>query len=258
MGFDLIKVEEKKDGQITEITLGPAPANILSAKMMSEISTQLKNDERNPHKKLIIFSGEGKHFCFGASVEEHTAAQVTDMLPQFHSFIGNILHCPIPTLAKVTGLCLGGGFEMILACNFVFTDETAKFAVPEIQLAVFPPVAAILLPFRCGDVVTSQIVLTGEQSKAEELVQFGLVNHVCSQGKLDDVVNDFFQQQLHPKSASSLRMANKASRMSVCEHFDTLIPKLERLYLKDLMSTKDANEGIQSFLEKRSPQWKDE
>lgn len=258
MNHELIKVEERYAGEATEITLGPAPANILSAKMMKEISAQLKEEQKNNHKKLIIFSGEGKHFSFGASVEEHKPEQVENMLPQFHQFIGEVLNCPIPTLAKVSGMCLGGSFEFILACNFIFADEKAKFAVPEIQLAVFPPVASILLPLKIGEAISSQAILTGEQLTAAVLHDHGLVNNLSESGKLDEAVSSFFEKQLQPKSASSLRMANRAGRILLSTLYQEYIGKLETLYLKDLMATQDATEGILSFLEKRKPQWKDE
>lgn len=258
MGYELIKVEEKFGGEGTEIIIGPAPANILSGKMMTEISSQLKEEQQNPNKKLLIFSGEGKHFSFGASVEEHKPDQVGEMLPLFHQFIGEVLSCPIPTLAKVSGMCLGGAFELVLACNFLFADEKAKFAVPEIQLAVFPPVASILLPLKIGEAISSQIILSGDQHPAEILHRYGLVNEMSESEKLDEAVSTFFEKQLQPKSASSLRIANRAGRMLLSTLYREYIGKLESLYLKDLMSTKDATEGILSFLDKRKPQWKNE
>ncbi len=258
MDHELITVEEKFGGEGTEIVIGPAPANILSAKMMTEISAQLKEEQKNPHKKLLIFSGEGKHFSFGASVEEHKPDQVGDMLPQFHQFIGEVLNCPIPTLAKVSGMCLGGAFEFVLACNFLFADEKAKFSVPEVQLAVFPPVASILLPLKIGEAISSRIILTGGQFASDALHRYGLVNEVSESGKLDEVVSAFFEKEIQPWSASSLRIANRAGRMLLSGLYQEYIGKLENLYLKDLMSTKDATEGILSFLEKRKPQWKDE
>ena len=256
MEYKCIKIEEKWGGEVTEIVLGPAPANIVSAQMMQEITAQLDKDEKNSAKKLIIISGEGKHFSFGASVEEHKPELVNGMLPSFHKMIGRIINCNIPTLAKVSGLCLGGGFEVALACTFVFTDETAKFGVPEIQLAVFPPVAAVLLPFKCGDVFSSQIILSGGNFTGKQLLSRGLVNDVVEPGKLTEVVENFFRNDLQPRSASSLRMAKKAAAMVLSRTYGEFIGSLESLYLKDLMSTEDAKEGIMAFLEKRKPAWK--
>lgn len=258
MSYKLINVGEKNEGEVTEIILGPPPANILTSGMMEEISAQIGEDEKNPHKKLIVFTGEGKHFSFGASVEEHKPGNVGDMLPKFHKFIGDVINCKVPTLAKVSGMCLGGAFELVLACDLIFADETAQFAVPEIQLAVFPPVASVLLPFKCSSTLSQQVILTGERFPAAELQSRGLVNQVVEGGKLDEAVSTFFEKQIKPKSASSLRITKTAGGMVVAEQYKAFIGRLESLYLKDLMSTADAAEGIQAFLEKRQPEWKDE
>lgn len=256
MSYKLITVNEEHGGEVSEIVLGPPPANILSSEMMEEILKQLKKDEKDPRKKLLVFTGEGKHFSFGASVEEHKSDQVGDMLPRFHAFIGNMLNCPITTLAAVSGMCLGGGFEFALACDLIFADETAQFAVPEIQLGVLPPVASVLLPFKCGSNLASQVILTGERFSADFFYRQGLVNKVVAGGSLDDSITAFFEKQIHPKSASSLRITKSASSMVLAEQYRNFIGRLEDLYLKDLMSTSDAVEGIESFLEKRSPEWK--
>jgi cyclohexa-1,5-dienecarbonyl-CoA hydratase len=258
MGYKHIKVAETDGGQITEITLGPPPANILSAGMMQEISSQLREDKKKAQKKLIIFAGEGKHFCFGASVEEHTPERVGDMLPKFHTLIGDVIDCDIPTLAKVSGQCLGGGYELVLACDFIFAAKGAKFGLPEIQLGVFPPPACVLVPYKCSGTLSSQMILTGDRLGAEELHGLGLVNGVAEAGQLDQAVSAFFQEQLHPKSASSLRMAKSAASMMLREQYKSFIGKLESLYLTDLMTTADAVEGIRAFLGKRSPQWRNE
>ncbi len=258
MGYEFLKIEEKNGGEAVEVIIGPPPANIITAKVMEEISAFIKEEEKNKNRKLIIFTGEGKHFSFGASVEEHKPEFVNDMLPGFHKMIGDIINCPIPTLSKVSGMCLGGGFELALACTFIFADEKAKFGVPEIQLAVFPPVACVLLPLKCGDAFSSQMILTGGQFAAGELIKHGLLNNTSETGKLDETVSDFFEKELKPKSASSLRMAKKASAMVQSRLYKDFIDDLENLYLNDLMATHDAKEGIGAFLEKRKPQWKNE
>jgi cyclohexa-1,5-dienecarbonyl-CoA hydratase len=257
MSYTLIKVQEKADGAITEIMLCSAPGNVLALAMMKEISAQMKIDEKNPHKKLIVFGADGKHFSFGASVEEHTADKVGDMLPYFHSFIGDIIRCPVPTLAKVSGLCLGGAFEFVLACTFICADESAKFGVPEILLGVFPPPACVLLPARAGDALGAQMILTGDQFEARALRESGLLTLLVEKGNLDAAVNDFFEKKFKPKSASSVRIAHKASRVFLADFYEKHIIQVEKIYLSELMKTSDANEGIRAFLEKRPPQWKD-
>jgi len=257
MSYELIRVTELHDGQVAEIKLSSPPANIVSAAMMKEISLALDAIQEDPRKKLIILAGEGKHFSFGASVEEHKPELVSKMLPEFHRFIGRIINSAVPTLAKVSGLCLGGGFEVAMACTFLFAGDKARFAVPEIQLGVFPPVASALLPLKVGDVISSQLILSGEQRLAGELQKYGLINAVAATEALDQTVEDFIKESLLKKSASALRLGHKASRMVLADVYAKYIGALETLYLQDLMATKDAVEGIMSFLEKREPKWAD-
>lgn len=258
MDYQLILINESYDGQVAEVTLQPPPANIISAAMMDEISHFLAAQQHLPRRKLIVFAGAGKHFSFGASVEEHTPEQVGGMLPKFHRFIAQLLASRVPTLAKVTGCCLGGGFEMALACTFILADQKAKFAVPEIKLGVFPPPASVLLPWRAGDAFASEMILGGEMLSASILKDRGVVNSVSDEGSLDADVAAFIEQIILTKSAAALRYACTAARMSTVAHYEQFIGRLEELYLDGVMSTKDAVEGISAFLEKREINWTNE
>ena len=97
------------------------------------------------------------------------------MLPAFHRLIADLLDAPCPTAAIVRGRCLGGGFEVALACDLVFASHDAKLGVPEVSLGVFPPAAAALLPLRVGASRASRAVLTGEALPADWWEQAGLV-----------------------------------------------------------------------------------
>ncbi|MEK6706892.1 MAG: enoyl-CoA hydratase/isomerase family protein [Bdellovibrionota bacterium] len=255
MNSQLIKYENRYDGQVKAILLNSPPSNVLTAKMIAEIQAALADSEKDAATKLVIIGSVGQNFSFGASVEEHLPEKVGGMLPAFHRMIGDLIGCKVPTLAQVQGFCLGGGFELALACGFIFADPNAKFAVPEIHLGVFPPVAAALLPFLGGGFMSQQMILTGERAGAAELMQAGLVTKVCDTGGLDAAVAAFIDKCILPKSASSLRIANQASRMTLADHYSQWISKLESLYLADLMSTHDAVEGIRAFTEKRQPKW---
>jgi cyclohexa-1,5-dienecarbonyl-CoA hydratase len=258
MAEELIKTTSRFDGQVDEIVIGPPPANIVSAALMEELGAQVEASNADRHKKLIVIRGDGKHFSFGAAVEEHTADRVADMLPTFHGMIRRVLTSPVPTLAGVTGLCLGGGFELALACSMIFCDRSAAFAVPEIQLGVFPPPACLLLPFKCGESAARRIILTGEKVPAEDAIRLGFVDTVVEKGQLDEALKAFAEEHILPRSASSLRIANEAAMTAIASYYDGNIGRVEELYLDKLMSTKDANEGIASFMEKRASAWRDE
>lgn len=251
----VIRTDERRDGEIGVITLADPPANVLSCAMMNEILEALAKFQKDPRKKLIVFNGEGKHFSFGASVEEHRPGKVADMLPQFHRFMLTLLQSSVPTLAEVHGLCLGGGFELALGCTFLILDQKARIGVPEIQLGVFPPAAALLLNHRLGDHQAAEMILSGEQFNGEYSIGSRLANRVVSGKPLSEVTLEFFEQNFSLKSASSLRIAHQAARSSLLKNFKEQIGVLEELYLGPLMATHDAVEGINSFLEKRRPQW---
>ena len=251
MSYRTISVNDSCSGQLREIRLDTPPANILTAAMMAEISNALENAAAAAQLKLLLINGAGQHFCYGASVQEHSADNVGAMLPAFHRLIEQIMDHPLPTLAKVRGQCLGGGFELALACSLLFADPAAKFAVPEIQLGVFPPVAAALLP----PTAAAKMILSGSPVSALELQQAGLLTAIADPGELDPEVARYIEEQILPRSASSLRIAHRALRLTQLKHFRSVIGELEDLYLNDLMATHDAVEGISSFLERRQPQW---
>ncbi|MBK7205599.1 MAG: enoyl-CoA hydratase/isomerase family protein [Thermomonas sp.] len=175
--MDLLKLalNEHHDGQVLEVALHAPKANILDAAMMAELRAVLAAERAPSKRKAIVLGGSGAHFCYGASVPEHQASQVGAMLPQFHALIDDLLSHPLPVLARVSGFCLGGGFELALACSLMFADDTARFAVPEIQLGVFPPVAAVLLPQLGAGALGTRMVLSGETVDAAELDRRGLL-----------------------------------------------------------------------------------
>jgi len=251
---DMVTRNSRFDDQLFELTLNRPKGNILDTAMMVALQRGLDWVASQPRAKLVVIRGADKHFCFGASVAEHAPGAVDGMLPGFHRLIEHVLAFPVPSLAAVSGQCLGGGFELALACSMMMADQSAAFAVPEIQLGVFPPVAAALLP----PALAARMVLTGASHKVETLQAAGLLTEVCAIGELEAALEHFFETQLSPMSASSLRIAQRAAGMAKLSGFRQLIPELERLYLGELMATADAKEGISAFLDKRQPQWQNQ
>jgi cyclohexa-1,5-dienecarbonyl-CoA hydratase len=256
MGDKLVQVNEKYNGSAVELIVGPAPANILSEAAMDELSAHLDKIVKDPNKKIIILTGAGDHFSFGASVPEHTPDRCDSMITKFNVFIGKMLACPVPILARVKGNCLGGALEVVLACHFVFAEKKASFAFAEIKLAVFPPPGSILLPLVVGDKIACQMVMTGAAKSAEELKNYNFINELSDDADaMDKAIDTFITKRIMPLSASSIRIANEAVRKDIVTRYKEHIAEIEKLYLKKLMSTHDAVEGIVSFMEKRPPKW---
>lgn len=244
------------NNSVAKIILNDGKGNVLDSIMMSEIRSILDSLKSKKEIKLITFEGAGKHFSFGASVEEHKKEHAAEMLDSFHRLFFTMMDLSIPTLAKVSGQCLGGGMELALACNFIFADKTVILGVPEITLGVFPPPASILLPMKIGSARAEELLLTGKRISAEEAKSLGLVNEVYENREVMNVcVDEWIAKNILPLSASSLRYGVSASRVFLNHILSKFLPELQKLYVDDLMKTHDANEGINSFLEKRKPRW---
>lgn len=251
-----INIETLYNETVARIILDDGKGNVLDHLMMEELQTLLSSF-KNQHKlKLITFEGAGKHYSFGASVEEHQKDSAGAMLHSFHKLFYTLRDLSIPTLSKISGQCLGGGMELAIMCNFLFADKTAKLGQPEIILGVFPPPASIILPEKIGLARAEALLLTGRTINAEEGKTIGLLNEVFDdKDALEKGTQEWIEKNIIPKSASSLRFGVRASRMKFNHILTSFLPQLESLYVNQLMETKDANEGINSFLEKRKPIW---
>jgi len=241
-------------GAAVKLILDAPPANILDAAMMAQLQGHLDQLVEPSPVKLLIFEGQGDHFSFGASVQEHRREQAGDMLHSFHGLFRSLIKVALPSIALVRGQCLGGGMELALMCNWIFAAPDARFGQPEIKLGVLPPPASVILPLRVGQAAADMLCLTGRTWNVEQAQQAGLVTDVSPDPA--EAVTLFASKHLLPKSASSLRLAQRAARCSFNETLLRQLPQVEKLYLEELMATDDANEGIASFLEKRSPVWK--
>ncbi len=259
MDYKLIQCERLFAGAVCRIVLNAPKANILEAAMLAEICDALKSLIDDKTLKLIVFEGAGKHFSFGASVPEHTKDKAAMMLQAFHAMFYALMDLAVPTMSVVRGQCLGGGMELALFCNVIVADQTAVFGQPEIVLAVFPPPASVMLPRRVGQTYADDIALTGRSLYAAEALRIGLVNLVADEGQdAWDIASKWIEIHILSKSPSSLRIANQAVRMDFFRRLREDLPRMESLYLKDLMESWDANEGINAFLDKRKPVWKGE
>jgi cyclohexa-1,5-dienecarbonyl-CoA hydratase len=232
--------------------------NIITGETIAALASGLEGIASNPHLKLITIEGTGPDFSFGASIPEHAPDRIGNVLPAMHRLIEDLLEAPAVTAAVVRGRCLGGGFELALACDLIFAAEDASFGLPEIALGVFPPAGAALLPFRIGGSVAARTILTGESRNARDWQQAGLLELVVPSASLAAAVDEWYTRHLAPRSAAALRHAAVAARIALLAHVRRTLPELERLYLDRLMRTHDAAEGVAAFLDKRPPRWTDD
>lgn len=242
------------DGAVQTITLDSPPGNVIDMALCAELRPAIAAAAADPQGKVLVLRGAGQHFSFGASVEEHLPATAADMLAAIGGVVRDLVNFPYPTVAGVQGRCLGGGLELALACGIVIAEDDAVLASPEIRLGVFPPAATALLTGR----VAEDVLLTGRDLTAAEAHRLGIVNELCPAGTLDDAVAAFVNEHFVPRSPASLRVATRAVREPEREALLARLDAAERLYLDELLALHDGVEGIQAFLDKRPPEWKNE
>ncbi len=252
-----IRCTTEHSGQLERIVLDRPKANILDCEMLAGIRERIARLAEAPGAaKLLVFEGAGGNFSFGASVEEHLPDRVAGLLRQFHRLFLDLERLSIPTAAVVRGQCLGGGFELALWCGYVVCAPSARFGVPETKLGVFPPMAALALPWRVTGARSTQMILSGESLAGEEAARCGIAD-LCTEDA-EAALQEWFRTRLASKSAVALRAAWRASRRLLADSLKNDIWSLEKYYLTDLMSHQDPVEGLSAFLEHRPPVWTDQ
>lgn len=258
---ELVHVQLREDGRVLGLTIDNPKGNVLTSHVMDELGAALAEHAEDPHLRLVTLRGAGHHFSFGASVEEHRRDLAPAMLARFRHLVVRVASYPVPVAALVEGRCLGGAFELVLCCHFVLATPSASFACPEIKLGVFPPVLAALGPTRLGAARAEHLLLTGATLDAQGAVAAGLVTELAEPDEdLQELAERFYVNELSALSAFSLRQGVKAARQGAGMPglLEVAITAAEEQYVAELLPSRDANEGIEAFLAKRSPVWRDE
>jgi len=243
------------DGGLGTITLRKPPVNVLNIEMMDEINDTLRDWIEEKDLKVVLFDAEGKCFSAGVDVGEHMGDLAPKMIESFHRMFRLMEALGAVTVASVFGSCLGGGCELAIFCDLVITDETAKFGQPEIQVGVLPPIAAQVMPRIIGRKAANDLILSGRIISAQEAVEMGLINKVVAKGDLSQETESFIKPYLS-LSAEVIRIAKKTIKAGLMDELEPSLKAIEDIYLNELMKTADAQEGLQAFLDKRRPEWK--
>lgn len=253
MTTPLARFECTHEGRIARLTLAAPKANILDRSMIAALDGYLETLLPRRDLHAVVIAADGPHFSFGASIEEHLPDQIAGTLGALHGLLRRLVDVPAPTIAAVRGQCLGGGLELVLACDLVIAEETAQLGCPEIKLGVFPPAASALLPARIGASAAALLTLTGDSIGGMEAAARGLVARTVPAGQLAGKLDAWLEETFVPRTSSGLRYAALAARPRIRRAIEEDLPALERLYLDHLMHEPDALDGIRAFLDRRRP-----
>ncbi|MFH0845284.1 MAG: enoyl-CoA hydratase/isomerase family protein [Pseudomonadota bacterium] len=250
-------IETRLEQGLGTITLNRPPVNVLNIAMMEEMNDVLTTWRGEKDLKVVIFNAKGKSFSAGVDIGEHMGDLAPKMIDVFHGIFRNMDKLGVPTIASVYGSCLGGGCELAIFCDLVIASETARFGQPEIQVGVFPPIAAHTMPRIIGQKAAMDLILSGRIISAQEALQIGLINKVVKDEDLENETKAFLKPYLK-LSAEVLRQTKKAITAGLMDDLEPALRKIEDIYLNKLMKTHDAHEGLKAFLDKRKPEWKNQ
>ena len=206
--------------------------------------------------RCVTITGTGRAFCAGADMKEDgpTGLEYWAGTGE-HGFGGIALgnRLSVPLIARVNGLALGGGFEMALGCDLIVAAESASFGLPEPRVGRLPLDGMIVLPRRLPRAAAMGILLTGRRISAREALEMGLVNQVVPDGELDDAVESWVEDVVKcaPLSLKAIkRTVNDTGHLTAAE-----ARRHRSSSLLEALGSRDAEEGVQAFRERRAPNW---
>ena len=254
MAFKHIQTELKEG--VATLTLNRPPVNVLNIEMMEEINTYFESLLKEKALKLLVIQAVGKAFSAGVDVGEHLGDLVYKMIEVFHRMFRLMDALKVPSIAVVNGSALGGGCELAVYCDMVMATEKAKFGQPEIQVGVFPPIAALVFPRMMGRKKALELVLSGDVISAQEALTLGMINKIVPEASLAEEVSRFVDK-FKKLSGTVLKLTKEATLAGLNDDAEKGLKVIEKIYLDRLMKTHDAIEGLKAFIDKRKPTWKD-
>lgn len=256
MTFETILID-KQDG-VGLITLNrPEALNALNGQLVQELGTALLNLDQDEEVGAIVVTGSEKAFAAGADIKEMSAKSYADVMAEDMFAEINSVYARVkkPVIAAVAGYALGGGCEIAMACDFIVAAENAKFGQPEIKLGVIPGIGGSQRLTRIvGKSKAMDMMLTGRMMDAVEAERAGLVSRIAPTEDLVETVMEIasaIADLSGPSVAMAKEVTNRALETTLAEGL-----LFERRVFHSLFATDDQKEGMNAFIEKRQPQFK--
>jgi enoyl-CoA hydratase len=250
------KLDNSKGLKVGKIQINrPDVLNALNIELMGEMLRALEEFDKDKETGCIIITGNQKAFAAGADIKEMASASAVEMYvrDQFSTW-DKIRKIKKPIIAAVSGFVLGGGNELAMSCDMIIAAESTKFGQPEIKIGIIPGAGGTQRLTRAvGKAKAMEMILTGRMYSAAEMMDAGLVTKVTA----DELYLDE-AEALAKEIASMPPIAVQIGKEAILKSFDTTIEgglEYERKNFYLLFASEDMKEGMNAFIEKRTPKW---
>ncbi|GIN22136.1 enoyl-CoA hydratase [Siminovitchia fordii] len=245
-----------KENNAAFIKIDRPPANALSTEVIRELDQQLEELENDKNVRAILLFGEGRFFSAGADIKEFTKVQSGEEFSELASngqrIFERIEGFPKPIVAAIHGAALGGGLELAMACHIRLVSDNAKLGLPELQLGLIPGFAGSQrLPRYVGTAKAAEMLFTSKPLTGKQAVQWGLANESYPEEDLLKEANRMVLS-IAKKSPASLKATIELLQFGKDGRFYEGV-NLEAEKFGEVFATKDGQEGIRAFIEKREP-----
>jgi len=253
-------LESRRDGPVERLTLNrPDVRNAFNAEVIAELTTWAQAMATDRNVRVIVIAGAGKTFSAGADITwmsktiQYTAAQNVEDAMAASKMFACIDGLPVPVVGRVQGAALGGGAGLAAVCDVVVTEEDAIFGFTEVKLGILPAVISPFALAKIGQSVARELFLTGTRFSAARAREIGLVHAVVPAAALDETVERYVSEFLSagPEAVAAAKgLIRHVSGLSIEE----AMPSTAEALAKRRVS-KEGQEGLKAFLEKRQPKW---
>ncbi|MFC4556619.1 enoyl-CoA hydratase [Virgibacillus kekensis] len=248
------------ENHVATLTIQSPPANALSSNLLKDLDESLDKIENDTTIKAVVLKGDGKFFSAGADIKEFTSLQNASDYEQLagrgQKLFSRIENFSVPVIAAIHGAALGGGLELAMSCHIRIVTKNAKLGLPELTLGIIPGFAGTQrLPQHVGTAKAYEMILSGQPIDGQEAKELGLANQAVEEDELLDTAYKL-ARSIADKSKPSITSVMQLIPYAKTELFSTGVEKEAKAF-GGVFGSEDAKEGIQAFIEKRKPEFKD-
>ena len=259
-----ILLKSSNDHGILRLTLNdPDNKNALSELMMQELLKAISDASKDNSVKVIVIASTGDVFCSGHNLKEINEAKKSDdngesyylgLFKICSSLMQLIIHCSKPVIAEVNGIATAAGCQLVASCDLAVSSDSSKFATPGVNIGLFCSTPMVALSRNVSQKNSMKMLLTGDTISANEAKRISLINDCVPEEQLTKLVMEL-AEKISKKSQEVLKIGKEAFYKQSQLNIEDAYEYTSKVMTKNMMID-DAFEGINAFLEKRNPKWK--